>query len=229
VFGGVLSASAKSAGDLFRASTLFGDMFKAVGSGTDPSDIFLSAIMGMLGLLAGAYAVTAALRIRSEEVEGRAEPVLATSVGRLNWTISHLAFSFLGPAVALAAAGAAGGLVYGLSVGEVGRELPRVLAGALVQLPAVWVLSGVTVALFGLLPRFAVGGWVPLGVFVLIWVVQMSVPLDPRLLDLSPFFQIPQLPGATVDAAPLVGLSAVSLAFAAAGLLGLRRRDIGRT
>jgi ABC-2 type transport system permease protein len=86
----------------------------------------------------------------------RAEPVLATSAGRLRWAASHLVFSCAGPAAALAAAGLAAGLAYGSSTGDVGRQLPRVLGGALVQLPAVWVLAGIAVALFGLLPRLVV-------------------------------------------------------------------------
>jgi putative exporter of polyketide antibiotics len=79
--------------------------------------------------------------------------VLATAASRPQWATSHLTFGVLGPAVALMASGLAEGLVYGLVSGDVGRELPRVLAGALVQLPAVLVLSGIAMALFGLLPR----------------------------------------------------------------------------
>lgn len=226
---GVFSASASSAGDLFKTNPLIGDMFEQVGGGATPTDVFLSAIMGMLGLLAAPYALSTALRLRSEEVELRADPVLATSVGRLRWATSHLAFSLLGPAVALAAAGLTGGLVYGLSVGDVGRELPRVLAGAMVQLPAVWVLAGVTVALFGLLPRFASAAWAALAVFLVLWMVQMSVPLSQWLLDLSPFFHIPTIPGGEMTATPLVSLVAITAVLAVAGLVGFRRRDVART
>lgn len=141
----------------------------------------------------------------------------------------HLAFSLLGPAVTLAAAGLTGGLVYGLSAGDVGRELPRVLAGAMVQLPAVWVLAGLTVALFGLLPRFAWAGWVALAVFLLLWMVQMSVPLSQWLLDLSPFFHIPTIPGGEMTATPLISLVAITAVLAVAGLVEFRRRDIAST
>ena len=47
------------------------------------------------------------------------------------------------------------------------------------------------------------------------------------VLDISPFTHRAQLPGGTVSAPPLAWLSAVALALAAAGLAGLRRRDIG--
>jgi putative exporter of polyketide antibiotics len=56
-----------------------------------------------------------------------------------------------------------------------------------------------------------------------------TVQLDQRLLDLSPFTHVPKAPGAAVAAAPLVWLAAVAVALAAAGLVGLRRRDMPAT
>ena len=53
------------------------------------------------GLIAAAYGIQATLRLRTEETAGRAEPVLATAVGRLQWAGSHLVFAILGPAAVL--------------------------------------------------------------------------------------------------------------------------------
>ena len=39
------------------------------------------------------------------------------------------------------------GLGYGLSAGDVGYELPRLLARTMVTLPAVWVMTGVAASL----------------------------------------------------------------------------------
>ena len=63
--------------------------------------------MVIFALAAAGYAIQATLRLRAEEEGLRAEPVLATAVGRLQWATSHLVFGLLGPAVALAAAGLA--------------------------------------------------------------------------------------------------------------------------
>jgi ABC-2 type transport system permease protein len=104
--------------------------------------------------------------------------------------------------------------------------LPRVLGAALVQLPAVWILVGVTAALFGLQPRLASAGWVPLGAFVLLWTVSMSVQLSESLLDLSPFNRVPRLPGGEMTVTPMLWLVALSAALLAAGVVGFRRRDI---
>jgi hypothetical protein len=47
------------------------------------------------------------------------------------------------------------------------------------------------------------------------------------MMDISPFNQAPKLPGAAVSAGPLLWLCGIALALGAAGLAGLRRRDIG--
>jgi ABC-2 type transport system permease protein len=131
--------------------------------------------------------------------------------------------------VALAAAGLATGLAYGLDSGQLGRQLPRVLAAAMVQLPAVWLLAAIAVALFGLLPHLAPAAWGALGVCLAVLLVGASVQLSQWLLDLSPFTHVPRLPGAAVSATPLAWLATIALALAFVGLTGLRRRDLPAT
>jgi ABC-2 type transport system permease protein len=222
VFGGV----AKGVGDLVRDNPRLADLFARMGGRSGLIDSFLAAVMGLGGLIAAAYAIQATLRLRAEESGGRAEPVLATAVGRLRWAGSHLLFSALGPAAALVALGVVGGLTHGLNTGDVGRELPRVLAGALVQLPAVWVLAALAVALTGLLPRLASASWGALGVCLLIALVGAALQLNHWLMDVSPFTHVPKVPGSGVSAVPLAWLAVVVAALALAGLVGLRRRDI---
>ncbi|GAA3812517.1 exporter of polyketide antibiotics [Sphaerisporangium flaviroseum] len=221
----VLGGLAKNIGDLARGNQMQ-DIFARMGGTGGIIDAYLAAVLGLLGLFAAAYAIQATLRLRSEESALRAEPVLATSVGRLRWAGSHIAFSIAGPAAGLAAAGLAAGLAHGLNTGDVGREVPRVLAGALVQLPAVWVLAAIAIALSGLLPRLAPAAWGALAVCLLLGLVGAVLRLSQTIMDVSPFTHIPKAPAVAVSAAPLLWLAAIALALAAAGLAGLRRRDI---
>ena len=99
---------------------------------------------------------------------------------------------------------------------------------ALAQLPSALVLAAVAIALFGLLPRASVGGaWTALGLVVVINLFGQVLQLSHWVLDISPFTHAPRLPGGPVPAAPLLWLCALALALSAAGLAGLRRRDIG--
>ncbi|HEX6711383.1 MAG TPA: hypothetical protein VF068_13720 [Rubrobacter sp.] len=227
VFGAILGGITESAVKVTEDSPQIKTIAERLGGSSGLADAWFAAFMGLLGLVASGYAVGAALRLRGEEADGCAEPVLATAVSRVRWAGSHLAFAVLGPAVVLGVAGLAAGLIYGLTSGDVGRELPRVLGAAIVQLPAVWVLVGVTVALFGVLPRFVgSGSWAVLAACVLIEEFGRPLQLSKRLLDLSPFAHVPNLPGAEVSAAPLAWLSLIAANLIAAGLLGLRRRDV---
>ena len=132
-----------------------------------------------------------------------------------------------GASLALGALVSVGLVAYGLSAGDVGQEMARVLGAALVQLPAVWVLVGVAAALFGVLPRFmSFGGWAALAACALIEEFGRPLQLNKRVLDLSPFAHVPKLPGGDVSAAPLLWLVLIVVALAAVGLLGFRRRDV---
>jgi ABC-2 type transport system permease protein len=95
-----------------------------------------------------------------------------------------------------------------------------------VQLPAVWVLAALAVALAGALPRIAGAAWGGLATCLLILLFGGAVQLDQWVLDISPFTHLPHVPGSPVTALPLVVLLAVAAALAALGAFGLRRRDI---
>lgn len=221
VFGGV----AESTGDLIDENPSLKDMFARLGGRAGIIDSYFASVMGILGLIAAGYAIQAAMRLRAEETSLRAEPLLATAVGRLRWAGSHLVFSVLGPALALAVGGLAAGLTHGLNSGDL-SQVPRVWAAALAQLPAVWVLAAIAVALFGWLPKLSGAAWGALAACLLLGLVGAALQLSHWLLDLSPFTHIPRLPGASVDVTPLAWLTALALTLGAAGLAGLRRRDI---
>ncbi len=224
--GVVLGGVANGVGDLVGTNQALKDVFARIGGREALVDAYLVSIMAILGLIAAAYGIQATLRLRTEESAGRAEPVLATAVGRLPWAGSHLVFAVLGPAVVLLIAGLFAGLTYGASIGDVGGQVPRVMAAAAIQLPAVWVLAALAVALVGLLPRLAALSWGVLVLCLLIGLVGTAIQLNHWLLDLSPFTHIPHLPGGDVAALPVISLLILAVVLGGAGLVGLRRRDV---
>ena len=227
-FGGLFGGAAETAARVSGTSPQIRAVVERMGGSSGLVDAWFAVLTGLLGLVASGYAIQAAIRLRGEEGDGRAEPVLAAAVSRPRWAASHLAFAVLGPVALLGSGGLAAGLAHGLVSGDVGRELPRVLGAAMAQLPAVWVLSGVTVALFGLLPRLvASGSWGVLAACVFLEWFGGPLQLGDGILDLSPFEHLPRLPGSDVETAPLVWLTVVASALLAAGLLGFRRRDVG--
>ena len=82
--------------------------------------------------------------------------------------------------------------------------------------------------MFGLAPRLAVpAGWTVLGVIALLTLVGPALRLAQWVMDISPFTHVPKLPGGSFTAAPLVWLACVAVVLTVAGLIGLRRRDLG--
>ena len=224
----VCGAAAKGIGQLLGTSTALEREFTRLGGQAAITNAYLAALMLLAGLVAAAYAVSVIGRLRAEETGEAAEPVLATATGRVRWALSHIAVAAGGAALLLAVAGVAAGLGYGLRTGSAGTWVARMTGAALGQLPSALVLAAVAIALFGVLPRASVGGaWTALGLVVVISLFGQALQLSHWILDVSPFTHAPRLPGGPVQAAPLLWLCAVALALSAAGLAGLRRRDIG--
>lgn len=191
------------------------------------SDAFLSAMLGLFGLVSAVFMVQVVQRLRAEETAQRAEPVLATRVGRVPFAAAHLVVSGIGGALLMAGCGVLAGLGYGLRTGGIGTQLLAVLAGALVQVPAAWVVAAVAVALFGLVPAATQAGWAVLVLCVLLGQLGPTLRLPQWVMDVSPFTHAPKLPGGTVSGVPIGWLLVVTALLATVGLIGFRRRDIG--
>ncbi|GAA5013803.1 hypothetical protein GCM10025734_60560 [Kitasatospora paranensis] len=223
VFGGV----AKGVADLVGGNARVADLMARLGGRQGLLDGYLAAIAELLGMVAAGYAVQAVLRLRGEEASGRAEPVLATATGRLRWAAGHLLYGLLGPALLLAVAGLTAGLGEGAALGDPAGAVGRLVPAFLVRLPAVWLTAAVAVAVFGLAPRWTAAAWGVLGLFVLVSWLGPVLRLPRAVLDLSPFTHTPHLPGGPVAAAPVLWVTGLAVLAAAAGLAGLRRRDLG--
>ena len=226
VWSAVIGSLADGVADLFTDNEQMEQIVELLGGARNIVDTYLSLVFAIVGLATSVYAMQAALRLRAEETSLRAEPVLATRVRRTAWVASHMTFAVVGPAVLLAVSGLAMGLVHGLRTGEVSTQIPRLIGAALVQLPATWVLAGVALALFGLLPRLTTAVWAVLVGYLLIGQLGPVLQLDQWVLNLSPFTHVPSLPVADLTWAPLLWLTAVAGALVAAGIVGVRRRDI---
>lgn len=225
LFGIAIGSSTGGIGDQLGSSAAIGEALEKFG-GSTVEQSFIAAVLSIVGVVVAAFAVSALLRLHSEEEAGLAEIVLATGVSRARWLAGHLLCAVLGAAWLLLVVGLAIGLTYGSATGDVTGELPSVLVGALVQLPAVWVVTAIGVALFGALPRFATVLWAVLAGFVALGQVGSVVGLPQPWLDLSPFTHVPRLPGATLTPVPIGWLVAVAIVVGIGGFTAFRRRDI---
>jgi ABC-2 type transport system permease protein len=210
--------------DLIGDNDAFEDII-AQGGGS-LTDAFFATSLLMLALIAGGFAISSTLRLRSEEAGGRAEPLLATGLGRARWVTSYLAVALGGSAVLMTAAGFGMGLTYGVAVSDLG-QVGRLLGAAVAFVPALWVLVGVTLVLFGWAPWATAAAW---GVLVACFVVGLFAELlnlPSWVVDASPFQHVPAMPSEGFALTPIVALTAVAAVLMAAGVAGFRRRDAG--
>ena len=228
LYGAALGSLARHIGSMLGSSKHVGNVLTELGGQSALTDAYLATMMSVFGLVAAGYAISVVLRLRSEEAAQQAEAVLAGSVSRPAWAGSQLVIAVAGSALMLTAAGLGTGLTFGLSGGDAGTQVPRLLGAALAQLPASLAVAGVAAILFGLLPRACVaGGWAALALATVVLLLGPTLRLAQWFQDISPFTHVPRLPGVSGSTVPLAWLALIALALAAAGLAGLRRRDIG--
>jgi len=225
-FGVVLGSIAGNVGALLGTQSSQ-EFITKLGGVKNLTDAFLAAEFGFVGVLAAAYAVQAAMRLRSEETEQRLEPLLANPVSRRQWLFSHLVIAWVGTALLVVLTGLGAGLAHGANTDAVGHEVGRLVGAALVQLPATWVMVAIVVVVFGYAPRYASAAWGALVGFVLLGQFGPLFNLSQWVMDLSPFGHAPRLPGADFTPLALASLTGVAVVLSVAGAGGFRRRDIG--
>lgn len=203
------------------------DFFAQLGVAS-VTDAFLSTAMLIMALFATGFTVSSVLRLRSEEVSGRADPVLAAPVGRRRWAGSHLAMALVGTLVLALVCGVAMGAGAALVLGE--AERVGELAGAgLVMVPAMWLLAGATLLLYGLVPRWSLAAWALVAWVFVAAMFGILLDLPQWMLNLSPFQHVPALPAASMAWPPVVALTTVAVALIVAGLAAIDRRDLAST
>jgi ABC-2 type transport system permease protein len=228
LFGIAIGVVGKSVGQLIGVSGAVDKALRQIGGQTGLTNAYLAACMSLAALIAAAYAVSAVLRLRSEEAGNLAEPVLAGPVSRLRWAGSHLLVVLAETVMVMLLSGFGFAVGFGLAASDLGPQLPRLIEAGLVQVPAVLVVAAIAMVGVGLTPaRSAAVGWTAMAICGFIGVFGPALNLSQSVLDISPFTHVPKLPGGALTATPLIWLSAVAVGLAIVGLIGLRRRDIG--
>jgi ABC-2 type transport system permease protein len=225
LYGLLMGSVVHGIGDELGDSSVARDIVARMGGTSALEEAFIAVAFTMMGMVAAAFAVSITLRLHQEESTQRAETTLAGAVSRTRWLASHLAAALVGSAVAMLVAGVAAGLVYGVAAGDIGGKLAAVAASAAVQLPAVWLLSAVTVALFGLAPRFTPVAWGVLVGIIALYLVGSLAGFPQWVLDLEPFTHIPRV-GSDFTVVPVLWLLAIDAVLIALGAMAFRRRDV---
>lgn len=189
-------------------------------------DGYLSVIVVWTVLLAGVMAILGVQSLRSEETNGRAEPVLATAAGRSAWLGGYLLVLGLGIVGLLLVVGFATGAGVAISVGDAGYIWELTVAHV-AHAPGVLVLLGIAALLFGTFPRAIGASWAALGYAMVVGFFGPLMDLPQWTYNISPLEHIGRAPLDPLSWPPVLILAAVAAGLVALGLAAFRRRDLG--
>jgi ABC-2 type transport system permease protein len=195
------------------------------GARVEVIDVFTTAMLGLAGVLAAAAGIQAVLRLRAEEVEGRAELLLSAPVSRSRWLGANLVIAAGSVLAVTTTAGTAAATGLGLS--GLGGGAAGLVVAALAYVPAAAVFLALTGLVFAVVPRLSIPlGWGMLAVGLVLGEFGDLLGLPAWVQDLSPFRHTPAMPVEPFDpGGPLMmGLIALAGAGFAAYLIG--RRDL---
>ncbi len=191
-------------------------------------EAYRASMMSMAGMFVAIYVVQILLRLRHDEAGGTVESVLAAGVSRWRWVLGHVVNAAAGALVLVLLFGVGMGVGGGLALGDVASQTGDMVGAALVQLPGIFVLGAAVVALVALVPRWAAAAsWSLLIASLVVGpMFGEGLNLPQWVRDLSPFTHTPMAPAVDVAATPVLALTFVFLALAAAGFLMIRHRDL---
>lgn len=196
------------------------------GSTAASADVFITALLGIGGVLAAAAGVQAVLRLRAEEVEGRAELLLATPISRGRWLGATVLVAAASVLIVTLTLGLVTGAVLARSSGEA-TDVLRYAGAALAHAPAALVFVAITALAFAVVPRATIAlGWGLLVIGLFLGQFGELLQLPQWLQAASPFFHSSAVPVVELDVVAAGVLLAAAAAGVAIALLALRRRDL---
>ncbi|GLI28310.1 exporter of polyketide antibiotics [Agromyces rhizosphaerae] len=161
------------------------------------------------------------LRLRGEETGGMLEPTLARATHRVGWMSTYALTAAVLACLVMLAGGA------GLAA-TAGSEVDGLLEASAAYLPAVLVIGGVGMLLFGLVPGWSSALWIVLAYAVFADLLGGTLSMPDWALALSPTHVVGDVPVDDVDGAAELWLGVVATGAAVVGLAGFRLRDVPR-
>lgn len=209
----------------FEANTTVSELVRRMGGAGELKNAFLVAILGILTSVVGFMAASMLGRLRSEEVKGHAEVVLATAVSRWRFAGSHLVWALALPVLVLVLVGASLPLTQALA-GEGFGGVWDFARGAAGLTPGLMLVVGVGMTLLGWLPRaygliWLVVGW---SIFASWFAALLNFP--EWLVKFQPWGHLAVIPRDPMDWRPFLTELAIGTILLVIGLVGYRGRDV---
>lgn len=179
----------------------------------------------LLSMLVVGYVLQSLGSLRKEEISGRLELQLSEARGRVAWLTPHLVVVTVGTLVV----GTFGTLALALSTAAAlddGSWVGTLTAAGAAHLPVSLLFAGLSVALFGWLPRAQAAVWAVFAVAAVIAYMGPGLDLPMGLVEWSPFGLVGNVPADDVDVTGSLVAGLGGLVLLGVGVLGFTRRDV---
>ncbi|GIG39154.1 ABC transporter permease [Cellulomonas phragmiteti] len=188
--------------------------------------VFLRTVLSLVGIVATVPGVQVLLRVRSEELDDRVEPLLAGAVTRARYYASHVVLALTVVTVNVLVAGTLVALL--ASRAGIGVSFADALVQGIATVPAAWTVVALSVAVVGARPVASPAAWAGVLVSFMLTLLGPTFGLDDWVLGISPFWHVPLTTAATPDWSGSAWTTLVTAALVAVGFAGFRRRDLAR-
>lgn len=225
--GFVFGYLATSVTDIFASDQALARAFAAGAvSKADLVQAFIATILSLVGILASISGVQTMLKVRSEEIDDRVEPIIATATCRPRYYLSNVIIALGAPALYVIIAGTL--IAWRASTANLGVDFSDVLLQALVVVFAVWTVVALAVAVVGAHPQVALAAWLGVLASFVLTILGPTFKLWDWILGISPFWHVPNVTDSGADWSGLLWISVVTVLFLAIGFGGFRRPDLAR-
>ncbi len=210
--------------DFFDKNEALQQLLKPV-PGFSLTEQFIPLLMTIMAIISTIPTLMALLKLSSEEKKNRTESLLALAISRTRLLGSSFVVAVATSLIILSCA------VIGLwSAGAATMDEPISLGtyykAALVYLPAIWAMIGLTVLLIGIAPRWTNLTWAYLIYSFVVVYLGRLLEFPEWMSNLSPYGHIPQLPVEEMDFMNISFVTLVALGLTIIGFIGYNRRDI---
>lgn len=211
---------------IYETSQSMMDLITSMGGTGAIIPAFLSAMLSITVLMVAAYAIQGLSKLRSEEVSGHLENLLATKLSRLKWLSLHSLVVLIGSILMLALTGFVLALTVVL-VSDYSINLWQYTLAALSYAPMILAFIGGYILLFGFLPRtVSLVLWIYFGFVVFMTWIGPLLKLGQRVMDLSIMTHISAAPAESITTGPLILMTGIAVVCTLLGSFAWRQRNL---
>lgn len=189
------------------------------------SEQFIGLLMAVMSIISTIPVITFINRAQSEERHGYSENILTKAVSRHAYLASYLLPAFI-ISIVLQLLSSLGFWSVGSMVLDTTPSLNVFITAALLYLPAIWFMIGITVVLIAFVPSMSSIVNYYLGYSAFSVYIGTIANLPQWTKKLTPFGHIPQYPIEKIEIIPIIILVVLFIVLAAIGFYWHRKRDL---